>query len=272
MPEAASVTTLAVLAREIEGEDSADRRQALANALTQAPEADLLVLPYLAAHPPFWRDLDRQAGFRHAERSPYPSLVEAQHAAKDRKTSLLASAYEALGEGVFYALAQVSDSNGEVRCIYRQWHALNQPGMHERLYLQPGSGDKPPIFECAGLRLGLLMGGDLWVPEMARLLRLAGAETLIALTAIPAGRAEERRTLAAARSFENGVPVILANRGEPPDAFGVGSSLRDDRDDTGWQVVEIDRDIVRARRRRDDPVMMRRPRLYAPLTGRWEEK
>ncbi len=262
---------IAVLAEPGAGESVEARRQHLADAIGRAPEADLLVLPYLAAQPRIWDRIDRAGASRNAERPPSPSLAAVQQAAQTRRLPLLASTYEALGEGVFYAMAEALDADGDVLCRHRQWHALNLPGVHERLYFQPGSGTEIPVFTLGSLRFGVMLGGDLWVPEMARLLRFAGAETLLALTALPDQHLGQARTLAAARSTENGVPVILANRGNAP-ALVVDGEVRElDRLGGPWFVVALDTQAIRARMRRDDPLWMRRPRLYGPLTRRWEE-
>jgi predicted amidohydrolase len=264
--------TLAILAGTVTGEDVDVRRLRLMEAISSAPDADLLVLPYLAAHPPFWERLDRRTAFAQAERPPAPSLRVPQEAAGERGIPLLASAYDVEGEGVFYAQAEVRGKDGALVCAYRQRHALNQPGLHERLYFQPGSGENLPVFPCGDLHIGLLMGGDLWVPEAARLLRLAGAEAILALTALPESLTARGETLAAARSIENGIPVVLVNRGGVPRLFEDGAANGPVRIDGVWSLVNINAAKILGRLRCDDPLWMRRPRLYASLARRWEEQ
>jgi predicted amidohydrolase len=265
------MVTLAVLSAMVTGGDSVVRRQQLAELVRGAPDADLLILPYLAVQTPFWDRLDRPAAFRQAERSPCPSLLAAQAASRERGIPLLASVYEATGEGIFYALAEVRGRDGELTCTYRQWHALNETGLHERLYFQPGSGAIAPVFDCGGMRLGLLMGGDLWVPEAARLLRLGGAEVILALTALPDALVGQGATIAPARSIENGVPVVLANRGGDPRSFGSAGESGTIREGGAWSLIDFESGSIRQRLRRKDPLWMRRPRIYAPLAGKWEE-
>jgi predicted amidohydrolase len=270
MPRADAALSLAVLTKEPAGDDPEERRLHLAAAVSSAPLSDLVVLPYLAMHPAFWRHLDRSGGFRHAERPPYPGLLAVEQAACERDLTVLASTYEALGEGVFYAMARVTAPGDQPILTYRQWHALNLPGQHERLFFQPGSGDSPPVFGCAGARIGLLMGGDLWVPEASRLLRLAGAEILLAVTALPAGVADQGSALAAARSIENGVPVVLANRGDAARCFNPDRAPHQIHDDGAWATVVLDVPAIRQRLRQEDPLVMRRPRLYRRLTRCWD--
>ena len=141
----------------------------------------------------------------------------------------LVSTYDVLGEGVFYSTVRLIDGDGEIRTEYRQAHALNLPNHHERLFFQPGTTGHFPLFDVNGVQIGLLLGGDLWVPESARSLALAGADALICMGAFAGELESKARTLAEARSIENGIPVLLANQRTGSDCVRTGRRSSRDR-------------------------------------------
>lgn len=246
------------------------RRARLAADIASAPEADLLVLPFLTLSQPFWATIDRVSGFKHGEREPFPSIAAIAPAVKERGIPTLATVYAVVAEGVFYATAVLIDADGSTSAFYRQEHGVNEPGWHERLYFQPGINDTPPLIDIRGLSVGLLLGGDLWVPEAARLLRLAGASVLLSISGAPESMHESVRVLVQARSIENGVPVIWSGR----DGTGVKDShggISKSADRHPWYQVTIDSAAIQSSLNRNDPLRLRRPRLYQPLVKTWEE-
>jgi predicted amidohydrolase len=253
-----TVVSIALLEAQALSGDLGARRQQLAAAIAAAPECDLLVLPYLPAYPPFWREIDRAAGFANGERAPFPSLVHLREVVNARGVPLLSPVFEVVAEGVFYATAVLLRTDGAQETIYRQEHALNQPGCRERLYFQPGMNDEPAIIPLGGIRLGVLLGGDLWVPEAARLLRLRGANALLEITGIDGGAFGE------VRSIENGIPVFVS--GSAIAAFGADRQLRHEH----WTLIEVDPARIAADLAHHDPLQMRRPRLYSELSATWE--
>ncbi len=250
--------SIALLSADSLSGDRISRWRQLASAVAIAPPCDLLVLPYLAAYPPFWREIDRAAGFANGERAPFASATALQSIVAERKTPLLTTVFEVVAEGVFYATAVLLAADGGSQALYRQEHALNLPECRERLYFQPGMNEDLPVLQIGELRLGLQLGGDLWVPESARRLRLAGVNALLAITGA------DGRTLAEARSIENGVPVVYS--GSTVTAFGAD----DVNEHSPWTVVEIDPTRIAARMTANDPLQMRRPRLYTALSATWE--
>jgi predicted amidohydrolase len=226
---------------------------------------DLLVLPYLGANPNFLGEADRR-GYSHAERSPSRTLQAAVSGAKRRDVATVVSYYEAVGEGVFYAISAVIERDGSIRGTYRQSHALNKPGWHEQLYFQPGTSGGFPVFEIGAAKIGLLLGSDLWVPEAARLLALSGAEVMIAQLYLHGSDRDQGKTLATARAIENGRAVLLANRAGESLAFDAfGSPLKLGLKPSGWSTVSIDLEEQRDRMLVQDPLRMRRPAIYGDL-------
>lgn len=247
----------------------AARRARLVAEISAAPDGDLLVLPFMTLSQPFWTVIDRPAGFKHGEREPFSSITAIAPAVKDRGIGTLATVYAVVAEGVFYSTAVLIDADGVARAFYRQEHAANEPGWHERLYFQPGINAAPPLIDTRGLAIGLLLGGDIWVPEAARFLRLAGAQALLSVSGAPESMNESLRVIAHARSLENGVPVIWSSR----DGTGIRAAhgAAESAGGDPWYRVELDPTAIRENLNRDDPLRMRRPRLYQSLTKTWEE-
>jgi predicted amidohydrolase len=220
------------------------------------------VLPYQAVSTPFWQELDRANGFAFAERPTFKTIEYLLPIIAMKGIPTLITTYDVIGEGVFYSTVRVLDGYGEIRTEYRQAHALNLPGHHERLFFQPGTTGDFTLFTVNGIRIGLLLGGDLWVPEIARCLAIAGVDVLIGIGAF-AGEVESKaRKLAEARSIEEGLPVLLANREREPIAFGPVAVDPEINDESGWSRISLP-----ISKPADDPLLMRRPRLYSALAS-----
>jgi len=256
---------VAALVAPVDGASVEERRDSLAFAIADAPIADLLVLPYQAVSSRFWGQLDRSNGFAFAERPPFKTIERLRAVIATKGIPTLVSTYDVLGEGVFYSTLRLIDGNGEIRTEYRQAHALNLPGHYERLFFQPGTSESFVSCEVNGVRIGLLLGGDLWVPEVARSLALAGAHVLVCIGAYTKDLERTARMLAEARSIENGLPVLLANRERELVALSPDAADSPIREGHGWSTLSLP--IAKPA---DDPLLMRRPRLYGSL-GHGEE-
>jgi N-carbamoylputrescine amidase len=263
-----------VVARPASSHD--ERRAALADEVTTVRRGvDLVVLPYFGAIPYLPASLDR-GEFRYAERAPFPTVEAARAAAREREVAVAVSFYEAAGEGVFYSSLALVDTTGVVVGTYRQAHAINLPGQHEQLYVQPGTSGFP-VFALGGTRVGFLLGGDLWVPEAARLLALRGAEVLVAIVAEPKGSAGLAIAMARVRAAENGCAVVLASRagdglaGRSMAFDAAGAPVAESGPDEPVMVATIDLLRLRTYRRSGTPLRARWPRLYGMLTAGGEE-
>ena len=254
--------------------DGDDRRAALAAAVRQASGGtDLVVLPYLGAAPPFWTRQDR-AGYSYAERPPARTVDVVRQTARERAVAAAVSCYEVVAEGVFYASVTLIGADGEIVGTYRQAHAVNRPGWHEQLFFQPGTTGGFPIFTVGSARLGFLLGGDLWVPEAARLLALGGADVIVAIAGLPMTPFREANAIARVRAIENGNVVVLANR--LGDGVLVGMSQIYDPEGELIESVEMGQPFGVARidvkrlaiqRQRGQALNLRRPRLYGSLAS-----
>lgn len=89
------------------------------------------------------------------------------------------------------------------------------------------SGPMPGPVNVRGVRVGLLIGGDLVGADVAETLTESGAELLVALLASPfaPGRADERVQAAVARVVECGLPLVAVNTvgGDDERVFDGGS-------------------------------------------------
>jgi len=99
----------------------------------------------------------------------------------------------------------------------------------EGIAFSPTDASRP--LEVAGHRIGFEICYDVFFPEVARDLALAGSELLVNISASPvtSGRLFER--LLPARAVENGMPVVYVNRVGVEDGivFGGGSGAWDHR-------------------------------------------
>ena len=272
-----SATSFSVAVARVPGA-AVDRRTAMADAAAAAPDgADLVVLPYLGAIPYVPATLDR-AGYAHAERPPYATVEAVRRAMQRRESAVAVSFYEVVGEGVFYSSLALLAGDGTSAGTYRQGHALNRPGQHEQLFFQPGTTPTAPVFRVGAVQVGFLLGGDLWVPEAARLLALGGAEVIVAVTAAPATDGGLAAAMARVRAAENGRAVVLALRAGPGlDGRGMafdpdGRPLAAGNPEEPWFLVSLERGVLADHRRRDDPLRLRRPHLYRTLVRGEEDR
>jgi len=201
-------------------------------AATAAPDGvDLLVLPALPllSRPP--RDAAEAEGA--AESMDGPTTHWLCALAGDLRAHVVGSLVERDGDR-YYLTVMLVDGAGVVG-RYRALH----PGRAADAWATPGDLGLP-VFDLPGLRIGLLYGRDMLLPEPARVLALAGADVICAVAALagplPRGLPASDIPFAAAqaraadpchfhlwrqRAHENNTVVAFANRGAP---HGMGES------------------------------------------------
>jgi predicted amidohydrolase len=172
-------------------------------------------------------------------------------------------------------VAYVHDATGATALRYERTHPATGD-VHQAL---SGVGMAPGksfgIADLDGLRVGVLICSELWLPEIARSLALAGAEVLLA----PAGGGFRRvaanwRLIARARAIENQCHVALTQAliAGPENVLALSP-------DPGLVVADCDLERARWLRFQDDSMAepkqfdslpgllrARRPELYGPLT------
>jgi predicted amidohydrolase len=245
------------------GEVGANRAAAVQWARRAADESvDLLVLPELAS-----------SGY------VFESETEAAATSEDARHGALVDALgEVCRDTGLHCVVGLNESDGDVRynsavvvgpqghlATYRKLHLFND----EKSWFEPG-GDLP-VVELPFGRVGMVICFDLWFPEAARALALAGAEII----AVPTNWVASFRRqvyndagyclgdiVAMATAGQNGVVVACADRvGVERDVRFLGCSVIVGSD--GWPlqgpaghedeallVADVDLDSVAAARRR----------------------
>lgn len=76
------------------------------------------------------------------------------------------------------------------------------------------AGPLPDPVELRGVRLGVMICEDMWIPDVTAQLKGSGAEILIAINGSPfeTDKADERHSLASARVAESKLPLIYVNQ------------------------------------------------------------
>jgi NAD+ synthase (glutamine-hydrolysing) len=100
---------------------------------------------------------------------------------------------------------------GQVVATYAKRELPNYQVFDERRYFTPGQG--VCVFECQGIRIGLLICEDAWFDAPADLARQAGAQVLAVINASPfhAGKGGERVLRMADRARAAGLPLVYAH-------------------------------------------------------------
>jgi len=168
-----------------------------------AAGADLLLTPELSlcGYPPedlllrpdFYRACAQEMSAL-AGRLPLPAIVghpEAVGAAHYNAASLL--------------------RNGRIETTYRKQRLPNIQVFDEERYFTAGS--KPCVIECKGVRLGIAICEDVWLPGAAEANRAAGAEVLLALNASPYHMHKQttRHAILRERVAATGIPALYCN-------------------------------------------------------------
>ena len=104
--------------------------------------------------------------------------------------------------------AVLFDRSGERRLVYRKRHLFGY-GSEETSRMVPG--EREPVTELEGVRLGVTTCYDLRFPEQFRRLVEAGVDCVLVPSAWPYPRVEHWRTLGRARAIENLAYVAAVN-------------------------------------------------------------
>ncbi|ASN40701.1 carbon-nitrogen hydrolase family protein [Paeniglutamicibacter terrestris] len=132
--------------------------------------------------------------------------------AAENNIAIVAGGYESSGEERPYNTLAVLDATGEILGTYRKIHLYDAFSYQESKSIKAGDVAEVPVFEIAGLKVGVLTCYDLRFPEIARRLVNEGAELLLVAAAWFKGehKIEHWETLLRARAIENTVWVAAA--------------------------------------------------------------
>lgn len=191
-------------------------------------------------------------------------------AARDHGAAVCWSRVERGADGRWRLVARVERPDGATALRYVRAHPATGD-VHPVLSgaaLAPGDG--LGLTEVCGVRVGVLVCSELWIPEVARCLALGGAELLLA----PAGGgfgavAGNWRLIAQARAIENHCAVLLTQNlfGEETGSALIAGPEGSLADGPREELVVADVDLARLRwlRSRDDS--MESPKPFRALPG-----
>jgi NAD+ synthase (glutamine-hydrolysing) len=166
--------------------------------------ADLVLFPELSlsGYPP--EDLLFHRGFR---RQIEAGLEQVR--AESGEAALLLGFPEYAKGGIYNSAALVI--KGEIVAIHRKAQLPNYKVFDEKRYFEAGT--QPTVADCRGVKLGILVCEDLWVPEPAQLARAAGAELLVVINASPyeIHKQREREEVARARTRDVQLAIAYVN-------------------------------------------------------------
>jgi predicted amidohydrolase len=179
------------------------RLQRLDDMLRSAKDApfDLVVCPELFISG--YNAGDKIAAFSEAQDGP--AFQAAGEIARKHQTTLIYGYPENAGERRFNS-AMVVGVDGRRQGNHRK---LRIPNGFETQWFVPG--DSHTMIDVAGFRIALLVCYDVEFPETVRACALAGAEIIVAPTALKAEWGIVARQLIPSRAFENGVFLAYAN-------------------------------------------------------------
>jgi 5-aminopentanamidase len=141
----------------------------------------------------------------YAEASDGPSLLRLCELAAKYQTALAIGYPERSGSNLFNAVAVVGKA-GERLLDYRK--RVLPPGYEGDTFTP---GDKPGVFDFMGRRFATLICYDVEFPELGREAAGAGAEIILAPTALRSQWSFVARKMIPTRAFENGVFLLYAN-------------------------------------------------------------
>jgi NAD+ synthetase len=167
--------------------------------------ADLVITPELSlcGYPP--EDLVLRPAFLAACAKELREL-----ASKVGRTTVIVGFPEAADGACYNAAAVLRD--GRVAAVYRKHELPNYTVFDEDRYFRPGN--TPCVFEAGGVRIGLVICEDIWLPGPARAAREAGAELIVVPNGSPYHLRQQalRQDVVSARVKETGLPVVYVNR------------------------------------------------------------
>jgi len=183
-------------------------------------EADLLVLPegVLARFAEDDAEQIREA----AQPLDGPFVTALREHTAGRNVTVVVGVHEPAGHGLVHNTLVVL-RDGAIVTTYRKLHLYDAFGTRESARVQAGSGE-PAVFDCAGLRVGLMTCYDVRFPELARLLADRGAQLIALPAAWVRGPGKERHweVMVAARAMENTVYVAACGECGPRN---IGASM-----------------------------------------------
>lgn len=138
-----------------------------------------------------------------SERIPGQLTSELKDIARENNVYLITGGfYEKAGPRIFISSVVISPFQEDIIYRYRKMNL----GEEELSIIS--AGKEPCVIEISGLKIGILLEEDLFVPDIARALVLNRSDLLIIFSKLSNRFSEIIKYLAIARAVENNIPVI----------------------------------------------------------------
>lgn len=146
-----------------------------------------------------------------AESIPGPTVDRMSVEAMKWNSTVIAPIYERDEQGRGFNSAVIINGKGEVLGTYRKVHVPNFDLWKEQSYFNSGNGGFP-VFDLGFIRLGVLIGWDVFFPESARALTLGGAQLILTPTAAAFASHLRWEMVLRSHAITNGLYVLRVNR------------------------------------------------------------
>jgi len=220
-------------------------------------ECDLIVFPEMSLTGYVCRDLI----YKVSEPVRGPSMDKLQGIAREHNLHIVLGMPEESGARGIIHNSSVLLSPAGVVGVYRKMYLPTHSVFEEKRYFRPGH--EIQTFDTAIGNIGMLICYDLFFPEIARLLTVAGAQIVICISASPSGRRDYFETLTKARAIENSVFLAYVNLVGIEDGlqFWGGSHVLSPEGKLLTKAKYNEEDLVSARIDYED---LRRARTFLP--------
>lgn len=179
--------------------DKADNLRRIRQALERV-EADLIVLPEMCTTGYLFPS--KEALIAAAEPIPGPSTDGLLQLSHERQLAIVFGLPERAGDSIYNSAAMVTPDG--TTYLYRKAHLF----LDEKDIFTPGNLPFP-VFDYAGVKVGMLVCFDHFFPEAARCLALQGAQIICHCANLVLDFAQ---TTTRSRAIENRLYWVLANR------------------------------------------------------------
>jgi len=117
--------------------------------------------------------------------------------------------------GKLYDAAILSD--GKEKQVYRKIHLnVNDKFSEKDIF---AAGNKPEIFNCKGMKIGVAMGNDIMFNEMFRWYAMKGVDLVVCISAVSQRTLSRYEKVLPARCIENSLDIVFVNMVGPDPGF-----------------------------------------------------
>jgi NAD+ synthase (glutamine-hydrolysing) len=147
------------------------------------------------------------------------------------------------GDAIYNSAALIRD--GAVLANHRKAALPNYGVFDEKRWFTPG--ERPTVVELDGVKLGLIICEDVWVPGPCRAAAQAGAQVILVINGSPFHMSQQRvrEQVLAARARENTLPLLYTNMvgGQDELVFDGGSLLVDATGEVRFRAPLFEEDL-----------------------------